>query len=113
MFKSIRTAVTATVATMALAGLATTALADETQWQKDHPRRTEVNKRLANQDKRIHQERREGELTRSQAAALHKEDRQIRHEERQMASLNHGHITGAEQRALNQQENAVSRQIGK
>jgi hypothetical protein len=85
----------------------------ETQWQREHPRREQVNARLANQDKRIHQERREGELTRSQAAALHKEDRQIRHEEQQMASMNHGHITPAEQRALNQQENAVSRQIGK
>jgi len=29
-----------------------------------------------------------------------------------MAGFNGGHITRAEQRALNQQENAVSRQIG-
>jgi len=29
-----------------------------------------------------------------------------------MAKLNGGHITPAEQKALNQQENAVSRQIG-
>ena len=56
---------------------------------------------------------REGEITRSQAHALHKEDRQIRREERTMARENHGHITRAEQTALNQQENAVSRQIGK
>jgi len=112
MFKSIRTAVTATVATMALAGLATSALADETQWQKDHPRRTEVNKRLANQNKRINTERKEGEITKAQAQKLHAEDHAIRQEERTMASTNHGHITKAEQKSLNQQENQVSKQIG-
>jgi hypothetical protein len=54
-----------------------------------------------------------GTLTRSQAAALHKEDHQIRQEERDMASQNGGHITKQEQRTLNQQENALSKQIGK
>ena len=89
------------------------AFAAETQWQKDHPRRTQVNKRLNNQNARIKQERKEGEITKGQAAKLHKEDRQIRQEERSMASQNGGHITKQEQRTLNQQENAVSRQIGK
>jgi len=93
-------------------GLSTSALA-ETQWQKDHPRRTQVNHRLANQHKRIHQEVKEGELSKSQAATLHKDDHQIRQEERDMASQNGGHITKQEQRTLNQQENAVSKQIGK
>ena len=82
-------------------------------WNKDHPRRAEVNQRLNNQDKRINQERKEGEITKGQAKALHKEDRQIRKEERSMASQNGGHITKQEQRTLNQQENGVSRQIGK
>ena len=112
MFKSIRTAMIATVATTALAGLATSALADETQWQKDHPRRTEVNKRLANQNNRIKTERKEGEITKAQAQKLHAEDHAIRQEERTMASTNHGHITKAEQKSLNQQENQVSKQIG-
>ena len=113
MFKSIRTAVTATVAVVALTGLATNALADETQWQKDHPRRTEVKGRLANQDKRINTERKEGEMSKAQAHKLHSEDHAIRKEERSMASTNNGHITKAEQKALNQQENQVSKQIGK
>jgi len=84
----------------------------ETHWQKEHPRREQVNQRLANQNRRIHQEVKEGELTKAQAAGLHREDRQIRAEERAMASQNGGHITKLEQRTLNQQENAVSRQIG-
>ena len=113
MFNSIRTAVTAALATVALIGVAGSALADETQWQKDHPRRTEVNKRLANQNQRIKQERKEGEITKAQAQKLHSEDRAIRQEERTMASTNHGHITKAEQKSLNQQENQVSQQIGK
>jgi hypothetical protein len=102
---------TLAVAAIALTGLATTSFAD-TQWQKDHPRRTEVNKRLANQNRRIDQERKSGQITRGQAHQLHQEDHAMRQEERTMAHTNGGHITKPEQHALNQQENQVSRQIG-
>jgi type II secretory pathway component HofQ len=90
-----------------------TQLANAETWNQAHPRRAEVNARLENQNHRINQERREGEITRGQARALHAEDHAIRNEERFMARQNGGHITPAEQRALNQQENAVSRQIGR
>ena len=112
MFKPVRKILTVAAVTVSLAGMASTALA-ETQWQKDHPRRTEVNKRLANQNRRIKQERKEGEITKGQAQQLHKEDHQIRQEERDMASQNGGHITKSEQKVLNQQENQVSKQIGR
>ena len=95
-----------------LATIAGSAMA-ETKWEKDHPRRDQVNDRLANQNQRINKERKEGEISKAQANKLHKEDRQIRKEERAMASQNGGHITKQEQAALNQQENAVSKQIGK
>ena len=85
----------------------------DTQWEKNHPRREQVNDRLANQNRRIHEEVKEGEMTKAQAARLHKEDRNIRKEEQLMASQNGGHITKAEQHVLNQQENKVSAQIGK
>jgi len=84
----------------------------ETKWEKEHPRRDQVNDRLANQNKRIHNEVKEGEMTKQQAANLHKEDHQIRQEERDMASQNGGHITKQEQKTLNQQENVVSKKIG-
>ncbi|HSY04593.1 MAG TPA: hypothetical protein VK803_01535 [Steroidobacteraceae bacterium] len=113
MFKSVRTALTVAAATLALTTLATSALADDTQWQKDHPRREQVNNRLGNQNQRIKTERKEGEITKAQAAKLHSEDHAIRKEERTMASTNGGHITKAEQKSLNQQENQVSKQIGK
>lgn len=98
---------------MAAPAFASPASAPEGKWAKNHPRREQVNKRLANQNKRIKQERKEGELTKGQAAALHKDDRQIRQEERDMASQNGSHITKQEQKTLNQQENAVSKEIGK
>ena len=96
------------------AGIAGSACAaGTTAWQKNHPRRAEVNARLANQDKRIHNEVKSGEISKTQAVALHAEDHSIRTEERSMAALNGGHITKAEKHALNQQENTVSKQIGK
>src|SRR5579883_1372025 len=80
------------IVAVALAAAFTTALAGaamaETQWEKDHPRRDQVNDRLANQNKRINKEVKEGELTKQQAKKLHKDDRQIRREERMMASQN-------------------------
>lgn len=83
-----------------------------TPWQQNHPGRTEVNHRLANQNARIHQEVSEGELSVHQARVLHREDRQIRTEERFMASQNGSHLTRQEWSTLNGQENAVSQQIG-
>jgi hypothetical protein len=83
----------------------------ETQWQKDHPRRTQVNKRSNNQKRRINQGVKNGTLTKQQAGQLRKENRQTRQEERDMAAQNGGHITKQEQKTLNQQENKESRQI--
>lgn len=98
----------------ALVGLITPAAASANdRWQDHHPRRVEVNKRLENQSDRIAAERREGDLTAAQARQLRRDDRSIRREERAMARLDGGHLTKADQRALNQQENAVSRKIGK
>jgi hypothetical protein len=94
-------------------GASAPAARPETKWEKNHPRRDQVNDRLANQNKRIKQEVAEGEMSKVKAAKLHKEDRQIRQEERDMAAQNGGHITKAEQKVLNQQENKVSNQIGK
>jgi len=87
------------------------AYAQETQWQKDHPRRAEVNKRLNNQDKRIQEGEKSGKLTPGQAKQLHQEDKAIRKEERADAAKNGGHITKQEKRQLNKQENKVSKQI--
>lgn len=83
-----------------------------TNWDASHPRRAEVNRRLVNQDHRIRLEVHEGEMSHVQATRLHRDDHQIRREERLMASQDGGHITRQEDRALTQRENRVSRQIG-
>ena len=101
---------TGSLAALLIAGSVVSASAST--WAQRHPRRAEVNHRLANQNARIHDERKEGELTKAQAADLHAEDRGIRAQERYDASKNGGHITVAEKRQLNHEENKVSRQIG-
>ena len=110
MKRKISNLVTLTAAALAVAGFASTAMADNA-WQANHPRREQVNNRLANQNHRINQDVRNGTLTRSQAHTLHQEDHQVRQEERDMASQNGSHITKSEQGVLNQQENAISGQI--
>ena len=97
---------------LAALGLSATSASAESFWQFNHPRRAEVNERLANQNVRINREVREGELSPWQARRLHRDDFAIRREERAMASFNGSHITRGEQRALNHQENVMSRRIG-
>ncbi|NMM26683.1 MAG: hypothetical protein HHJ12_05175 [Glaciimonas sp.] len=104
---------TAAVAVFAIFYVVTGSAMADTTWQKNHPRREQVNNRMNNQNKRIKDEVKEGDLTKAQSRKLYREDRQIRQEERTMASQNGGHITKQEQKTLNQQENAVSNQIGK
>jgi hypothetical protein len=100
-----------TLSAVAVLGAAGVASAD-TPFQANHPRREQVNNRLANQSHRITRERREGEITRTQAHVLRAQDRRIRAQERLDASRHGGHITKGEQRRLNHEENGVSREIG-
>jgi hypothetical protein len=85
----------------------------ETQWQYQHPRRTEVIDRLHNQFRRINAEQATGQISARQAYFLRREDRHLFREEQRDAYFNGGHITRGEQHALNRQENAVSGQIGR
>jgi ABC-type uncharacterized transport system ATPase subunit len=47
---------------IAFTGITVANAVAETQWEKNHPRRTQVNDRLKNQDRRINNEVREGEI---------------------------------------------------
>jgi hypothetical protein len=94
------------------AALGTVACASaETVWQRDHRDRVEINHRMENQNLRIDRERREGEISRRQALYLHREDHSIRAQERFDSQFDRGHLTSAQYRALNQDENVVNRQI--
>jgi hypothetical protein len=85
----------------------------ETKFERNHPRRDQVNDRLQKQNHRINHELKEGDISRQQARRMHNEDHHIRHEEQRMAAQNGGAITRQEQGRLNQQENRVSAQIGR
>ncbi len=91
--------------------LAVGTAADASAWTRQHPRRAEVNARLRDQNARIDQGLLDHQITRAQAHQLRSDDRAIRTEERADASVNGSHITRAEQRQINAQENANSRAI--
>ena len=81
------------------------------QWDKDHPRRAEVNSRLNNQNARTDNKVADGKMSKAEAAKIHGEDHSIRKEEKRDAAANGGHITKAEKKHINHQENKVSHQI--
>jgi hypothetical protein len=83
----------------------------ETPWQPHHPRRYEVNHRLDRMDRRVREERREGELSRHEARYLHARFHHIRVEERRFARHDGGHISLREQARLNHQETMARRHI--
>ncbi len=112
MKTSIKAALLALGLATALAGAATSASA-ETQWQRHHPARVEVNHRLAHLHRRVVVERREGLMGVRKAHYVRAEERGIRHQERRFASRHGGHLTRHEVRRINREENGVSRQVGR
>ena len=105
-----------TVLTIAAFAIASLAFAQGPGHQRTHithhPRVNQVNKREDNQEKRINTERKEGDLTKSQAHQDRKNLREINQEKRDMRKQDHGHLTKADQKALNQQLNKNSQKIG-
>ncbi len=111
MNTSVKFAAIAMGLAMALAGAS--GASATTTWQAHHPRRAEVNARLIRQNHRITAERHAGVLTKGQAHDLRTQDRGIRGQERFDASHHNSHITKAQKRQLNREENRVSREIGR
>ncbi len=81
------------------------------KFAQDHPRRNEVNKRVANQRARINQGVKSGKLTQQQSKQLKADDRAIKQQEHADVKANGGHLTQSEQKQFNQEENANSRLI--
>ena len=107
-----RFALAAVLGVSAVFGIAASASAD-TAWQYRHPGREEVNGRLASLNRRICDERREGEISGREARYLHGEDRLVLAQERFDARFDRGHLTRGDYRTLNQEENGLSYQIGR
>ena len=104
---------TGSTATTTNGPAATSTQANKGTWNQNHPRRAEVNQRVNNQDKRINQEEKSGQISKQKAKRLKANDRAIKQEEKDMAKQNGGHITKQEQKDLNKQLNKNSRKIGK
>ncbi len=105
--KTFLAAVAALALTIGGAGVASAQTFDQA-----HPRRAEVNERLAHQDQRIDRQEARGRITPMKAARLHRADHRVRMAERRDARADHGHITRVEQARLNHREAKISRRIG-
>ena len=81
------------------------------RFARQHPRRWEVNKRIANQRSRIGQGLKGGQLTGTEGRQLRADDRAIKNQEHADVKANGGHLTKPEEKQLNQEENATSRLI--
>ena len=70
-----------------------------------------VQDRKDNQQDRIAQGVKSGELTAGETSNLEKKESNLNQEERDMRSLDNGHLTTADKDTLNQQQNKLSHQI--
>ena len=78
-----------------------------------HPRVNEVSQREKFQQQRINQGVKSGALTPEEAAILEKDEAKIQNEEAKDFAKNNGHLTPAEQRRLNVEQNRESHRINK
>jgi hypothetical protein len=76
-----------------------------------HPRVNQVNRREQNQQNRIANGVKSGQLTPGEAARLEKKENHIVKQEQRDMAKNNGHLTKAEQAKLNRDQNRVSKQI--
>ncbi len=71
----------------------------------------EIQHRKFEQQHRIHQGERDGQLTRREGYRLERQEHRINREERGMRYRDHGHLTRVDRRILNHQQNRESRRI--
>src|ERR1700753_2969865 len=78
---------------LATFGTSVTGASADTLWQYNHPRRAEVNERLAHQNFRIDRAEANGRISPFRAERLHAEDHAIRRAERIIARVHGGGIS--------------------
>ena len=83
----------------------------ENQWQENHPGRAKINHRLRHQNHRIEAGEKHGQISEQEEESLHAQQQNIHNQEVQDAAAHNGHLTRGERKQLNQEENAVNRQI--
>lgn len=78
-----------------------------------HPRVNQVNRREVRQQQRIGNGIKNGTLNSKQATNLEKRETNLQNREQADMSKHNGHLTKAEQKGLNRQENRISKSIYK
>lgn len=76
-------------------------------------RKPTIRHRKENQQARIRQGEKSGQLTRGEARHVEKKERAINKEEREMRAKNGGKLTKQDRKILNHKQNQVSKQIYK
>ena len=78
-----------------------------------HPRVNEVNKREQNQQDRIANGVKNGNMTPGQAAHVERQEQHIENQEKADMAAHNGHLTKREQKQLNKEQNQTSKEIYK
>ncbi len=94
-------------------GLAVCSLMTAGLAAQDAPKPGTYDKRAENQQDRIAQGVKSGQLTPRETAKLERKEAKIRKEVKQDRAANGGHMTAAERKQVNQQQNQVSKKIYK
>ncbi len=76
-----------------------------------HPRVNQVNGREENQQQRIGNGIKSGKLNSQQAANLEKRESSVQNREQKDMAEHNGHLTKAEQKGINRQQNRISKSI--
>jgi hypothetical protein len=78
-----------------------------------HPRVNEVNNREENQQQRIGNGVKDGQLNSRQTANLERRETAVQNREKRDMAKNNGHLTKSEQKGINRQQNRISKSIAK
>lgn len=78
-----------------------------------HPRVNEVNRREQRQQNRIANGEKNGTLNSRQASRLERRETAVQNREKRDMAAHNGHLTKAEQKGINRQQNRISRSIYK
>ncbi len=78
-----------------------------------HPRVNQVNRREENQQQRIGNGIKSGKLNSQQASNLEKRETSVQNREQRDMAQHNGHLTKAEQKGINRQQNRISKSIYK
>jgi len=78
-----------------------------------HPRVNQVNRREARQQNRIANGVKNGSLSAKQTSNLEKREASVQNREQKDMAAHNGHLTKAEQKGINRQQNRISKSIYK